>query len=74
MKSTIEPAQQIRPEVLYSLKDAKLVTGWGKTAFRLARERGLEVRYVAGRGYVMGSALIQHVLTAGKTVKPGAHQ
>ncbi len=63
-----EPAV-IRPDALYSLESAKQILGWKATAMRNARRAGLPVRYVAGRGYLMGADIINHVMSRGKDSK-----
>lgn len=70
MHGLIEPGCcEIQPEVLYSLPDLERRMGWRKAALRTAREAGLPVRYVSGRGYVLGRDLIAHVLEHGKDSK-----
>ena len=63
-----EPAA-IRPEFLYPIESAKTNLGWKATAMRNARRAGLPVRYVSGRGYVLGKDIIAHIATHGKESK-----
>ena len=60
------PPEMIEPQVLYSLNEAMVRTGLGKSAFRQARRSGLPVRYVSKRGYVLGKDLIDWVVTNSK--------
>lgn len=60
---------EIEPQILYSIPDIERRLGWKKAAMRTAREQGLPVRYLAGRGYVLGADLIAHVLQHGKDSK-----
>jgi hypothetical protein len=36
---------------------------------RSARRNGLAVKYAGGRGYVMGSEVIRHIIETGKDTK-----
>ena len=60
------PPEMIEPQVLYSLNEAMVRTGLGKSAFRQARRSGLPVRYVSKKGYVLGKDLIDWVVTNSK--------
>lgn len=59
----------VRPDFLYPLSALQTVTGLGSGAFRQMRRKGLKVRYVAGRAYVLGSDFINHVVEYGKSEK-----
>ena len=71
--STVVSAEPlgIDPDCLYPLPNAKAILGWGAHAMRLARRNGLVVKYIAGRGYVKGSDIIEHIEEHGKTSKDG---
>lgn len=49
----------IEPHVCYPLPDLKNRSGMGSTALRTARATGLRVRYVCGRGFVIGRDFIE---------------
>lgn len=57
--------REIRPEVLYSIKEAQSRLGWGRLAWLAALKAGLRdrVRYVHGRGYILGEHLIAYLMT-----------
>ena len=59
----------VEPNVLYPLLDFMARTGLGRTAMRSARRSGLIVRYVGGRGYVMGGDFIAWLQRNGKASK-----
>jgi hypothetical protein len=62
-------AGMILPDVLYTLDAIKARLGVRDHAMRMMRRRGLKVRYLVGRGYVMGRDVIEHVEAMGKPEK-----
>ena len=69
MTTPVYTGSEVAPDVLYTLGEAKRRLGWGNHAMRTARRQGLEVKYVAGRAYVLGCDLIEHILKNGKVRK-----
>jgi hypothetical protein len=59
----------ILPDALYGLDEAKQRLHWKEAAMRTARRKGLKVKYMGGRGYILGSAIIAHVTEHGKDTK-----
>ena len=57
----------VEPENLYSVDVACRLMNWGKAAWREARRRGLQCRYVGKNCYVTGAALIAYVEQHGDT-------
>ncbi|MBC7856468.1 MAG: hypothetical protein IAF94_23810 [Pirellulaceae bacterium] len=55
----------VEPETLYTLDEIKARLRWSLHSMRQARRRGLKVRYVGGRGFVHGQAVIDFILTEG---------
>ncbi len=66
---TRPPVGPVEPHVLYPLPDLQARTGLGAAAFRVMRREGLAVKYVGGRGYVLGREFIEHVAAHGKSEK-----
>ncbi len=54
------------PGTLYTLQDFQAATGMKKTALRTARERGLKVRYVGNRGFILADDFLEYVQAEGK--------
>jgi hypothetical protein len=54
------------PDLLYTLRELMELTGLKRTAIRTARENGLEIRYVGGRGFVLGRDFQDYVIKHGK--------
>ena len=48
----------IEPGTLYPLRAFKRLTGVGDWAFRTLRRRGLRVRRIAGKGFILDSDFI----------------
>ncbi len=65
-RPTIGP---IEPSILYPLVEIQARSGLGVAALRAMRRAGLPIRYIGGRGYVLGDHFIQHVLEHGKDTK-----
>jgi hypothetical protein len=61
-----ESLSPVDPDRLYPLEVFHEITGLGRAAMRSARDSGLAVHYVGGRGWVLGSDWIEHVMTRGK--------
>ncbi len=61
--SVIDPAE------MYHLTEAKKRLGWGDHAMRIARRKGLEVKYIGGRAFVFGEDIIAHIRAHGKSTK-----
>ncbi len=59
----------IVPEQLYPIAVLSERTGFGKTAFRSLRQKGLKVQYVLGRAFCLGSDFIDFVQEAGSDKK-----
>jgi hypothetical protein len=59
----------IEPHVLYPIEELKARSGMGTTAMRSLRREGLNVRYAAGRAYVLGRDFIEHVMQHGSDHK-----
>ena len=55
------PPGVVDPGRLYTLEAFKRVLGIGKVAMQQARKKGLEVRYVGNRAFVLGSDYITFV-------------
>ncbi len=53
--------------MVYPLPVFEQMTGLGKAALRSARRAGLMVRYVSGRGWVLGRDWIDFVVEQGQT-------
>ncbi|QDU25599.1 hypothetical protein ETAA8_06690 [Anatilimnocola aggregata] len=68
-KSVEIPQREIKPDVMYPLPSAMDTLGIGRAGMRSMRRAGLEVKYIAGRGFVMGSELIRVITTTGKETK-----
>ncbi len=61
----------IQPEVLYPLPILQDVSGQGRAALAQARKKGLIVRKIGNRKYILGSDFIAHLKAHGTT---GAEQ
>ena len=61
------PIGVIDPDRLYALQTFKQVLGIGKAAMHQARDRGLEVRYVGSKAFVLGADFIRYVKEVGTT-------
>jgi len=57
----------ISPRELYTLEEIKRRTGWGDTALRQARKRGLVVWYCGSRAFLWGRDFIDFIKADGKT-------
>ena len=62
--ATLSPGS-IDPETLYRLEAIRSASGIGEWGMRQMRKAGLPVRYVGGRGFVLGKDFIEHVKRAG---------
>ena len=60
------PIEPIDPDLVYPISGIRRYTGWGGSAVRTARRKGLKVKYCGRRGFVRGSALIEHIDKHGK--------
>lgn len=61
--------QQVVPGVIsehetYTLEEFLARMNWGRHAMRQARRGGLEVRYIASRGYVSGREAVAFIAKA----------
>jgi hypothetical protein len=56
----------IDPDRLYPLEVFAKITGLGRAALRTARHAGLVVRYVGGRGWVLGQDWIEYAMQHGR--------
>ena len=64
-----QPADRcIRADILYPIAEVNSL-GFPDSTIRLMRRNGLDVRYIHGRGFVLGQALIDYVLQNGKRNK-----
>ena len=64
--------QQLAPidaDRLYPLELFQQIAGLGRAAMRNARKSGLNIRYVSGRGWVLGRDWIDYVVEHGKGAK-----
>ena len=59
---------EIQSGSAYTLRETKARLGWGTVALRRARERGLPVRRLGRRSYILGSDLIDHIRKEGRIV------
>lgn len=59
----------IEPQKLYSIKHAQLVSGIGTYGFRQMRNSGLKVCYLGRKAFVLGSDLIDHILSNSREKK-----
>lgn len=60
---------EIRPEVLYHSEKAMRILGWGRHAWRVAKQKGMKVRHVGNRCYVRGEEIIKYIEEHGKQHK-----
>ncbi len=63
---------EIQPEVMYPLSDFQERSGLGKAAMREARQKGLKVRRVGRRHYVLGKDFIAYVEEHASVVGAGS--
>jgi hypothetical protein len=54
------------PDLLYPLDEFIALTRLKRTALRTARQNGLNIRYVGGRGFVLGRDFQDYVAKRGK--------
>jgi hypothetical protein len=52
---------------MYTIGAVRQILGWARPAVDRARERGLAVRYTAGRGFIFGQDLVDYIRDHGKT-------
>ncbi len=69
MSHTIEFPGVIDRDAVYTKPEFLRRVGWGEDAFRLAKRRGLKVRYLATRCFVAGQAFLEYLETTGKDEK-----
>ena len=55
----------IEPGTLYRLARLKEASGIGEWGIRQMRKAGLPVKYIGGRGFVLGRDFIEHVVSSG---------
>jgi hypothetical protein len=65
----MNPIGEIRRDAIYTKEAVQQITGLGRTALSAMRRSGLPVRYVAGRWFISGSALIDFIEREGKPEK-----
>ena len=59
----------IEPATVYPLQEFMARSGLGTAAMREARRAGLQVKYIAGRGFVKGEWWISYLESNGKDTK-----
>lgn len=64
----------IDPDTLYRLETIKTAAGVGDWGLRQMRKAGLPVRYLGGRGFVLGKDFIAHVVSAGSARHHNANE
>jgi hypothetical protein len=69
MSTATQGIGKIEPGILYRLEALKEASGVGAWGLRQMRRAGLKVRYVGGRGFVLGKDFIEHVERAGTEAK-----
>jgi hypothetical protein len=67
--SNTAPGGRISADQLLTLDAVQAELGLGVHAMRMARRRGLPVRYVGRKAFVLGRDLIAYVEANGKTEK-----
>lgn len=60
----------IEPDVCYPLRIFEEMTGQGRAALATARRKGLPVRKIGNRKYVVGRDWLDHVMQHGETDNP----
>ena len=65
MSATTQDVGHISADSLYTLDEIKRRLGLGAHAMRQARRKGLAVRRIGRRGYVLGKDLLAYVESAG---------
>ena len=65
MAATTMSAGRISANELYTLEELRARLGLGAAALRTARRRGLKVRRIGRRGYVLGKDIMEYVERAG---------
>ena len=55
---------EIRADAIYTLHELQQRTGLGQAALRTARRRGLKIKRIGRRGYVLGRDLIAYLESA----------
>lgn len=66
LKTSTGSPGEICPDVLYTLEEISRRANLGRHALRMARRRGLSVKYAHGRGYILGKDLIAYLSEVGK--------
>jgi hypothetical protein len=65
MRNSAVTPGAIEPATLYRLDTLKQASGVGSWGIRQMRRAGLPVKYVGGRGFVLGRDFIEHVVNVG---------
>jgi len=68
MATSITDRLEFRPDCIYTLEDVRAILGLGAAALRSARRKGLIVRRVGRRSFVLGRDLLAYVEEHGKVV------
>jgi hypothetical protein len=63
--TTVTTPGTISPETLYTLPEFRARVGWGRHAWYSAKNKGLRVRHVGNRAYVLGADAIEFILQNG---------
>lgn len=58
---------EVRADCVYQLDELKTRTGLGTAALRTARRRGLRVRKIGRKGFVLGADFLAYVQSAAAT-------
>ena len=61
-----DPSGEIRSDSVYTLDEIKTRLGLGVAAMRTARRRGLTVRRIGRRAFVLGRDIITYIEEAGQ--------
>lgn len=69
MANRSEDLAAIDPALQYPLELFEQIAGLGRAALREARRKGLRVRYVHGRAFVLGRDWLEYCDSAGKGSK-----
>lgn len=64
----VDRSQEFRPDSIYSLADVRRILDLGPAALRSARRRGLIVRRIGRKSFVLGCDLLSYVEQHGKVV------
>ncbi len=67
MAAATESAGEIKADSLYTLDEIRARLGLGLAALRTARRRGLTVRRIGRRGYLLGRDVMAYVEQHGST-------